>query len=367
MGFTIRSRSIADYTGRPENNYLLLRFIAALMVIYGHSYALTNLPGRGDLVSRVLPFTYSGDLGVYIFFVISGFLVTASYLNRAGFTDYLKCRVLRIVPGLAICLALTVFLLGPLVSRLPADTYFSSHDTYSYFTGNLSLIKTVYKLPGVFLGLPQDGAVNGSLWTLPAEFRLYLIVGLLGACGLLARRRLYLAVGLGLAAVALFAPPDLALMFNKVPFRTLFLYFLAGSMLRVYADRVPLSGVALAALAALSLLLLKTPAYHWMLGATLAYGTLWVAYVPDLHWFNRAGDYSYGLYIYAFPISQTFKQYFWHIDPLLLFPCTALATLACAAFSWHLVEQPALRLKRVRFRQQLRKLLRRRPATGAST
>jgi peptidoglycan/LPS O-acetylase OafA/YrhL len=339
---------------------LLLRFAAALMVIYGHSYALADSQDRRDLVSHILPFTYSGDIGVYIFFVISGFLVTASYLNRASFADYLKCRVLRIVPGLCVCLALTILLLGPLVSSLPAAAYFSSHDTYAYFTGNLSLVKTVYALPGVFLDSPQPGAVNGSLWTLPAEFRLYLVIGLMGACGILSRRRWFLLFALGLAAVALFAPPNMSLMFNKLPFRTLFLYFLAGSVMRIYADHIPLSGIALAVLVVISLALYRTSAFHWLLGATLAYGTLWTAYVPNLHWFNRLGDYSYGLYIYAFPVGQTLRQYFEHIGPLQMFAACSVLTLACAAFSWHLVEQPALRLKRVRFRQTLWRLLRRR-------
>jgi peptidoglycan/LPS O-acetylase OafA/YrhL len=366
MRFTLSPQSIAAYTARPQNNYLLLRFVAALMVIYGHSYALADTQDRRDLVSRILPFTYSGDLGVYIFFVISGFLVTASYLNRASFADYLKCRVLRIVPGLGLCLALTVFVLGPLVSSLAPTAYFSSHDPYAYFTGNLSLVKTVYALPGVFLGSPQPGAVNGSLWTLPAEFRLYLVIGLIGVCGILSRRRWFLLLALGLAAVVLFAPPDMSLMFNKFPFRTLFLYFLAGSVMRVYADRIPLSGIALAVMAALSLALYRTPAFHWLLGATLAYGTLWIAYVPNLHWFNRAGDYSYGLYIYAFPVGQTLRQYFEHIQPLQLFACTSVLTLICAVFSWHVVEQPALGLKRVRFRQTLWRLLRRRPAAETS-
>lgn len=364
MKISLSSPSMAEYAARPQNNYLLLRFIAALMVIYGHSYALTHLPGQKDLIQRALGFTYSGEIGVYIFFVISGFLVTASYLNRADFADYLKCRLLRLVPGLAVCLALTAFVLGPLVSSVAPAVYFASSDTYHYFTANLSLVKTVYALPGVFESLPQKGAVNGSLWTLPAEFRLYLLVGLIGVCRILPRRTWYLPLVLCLAALAIFAPPDWSLLFNKPTFRSLFLYFMAGSVMRVYAERIPLSGILLAALALLSLALYWTPASHWLLGITLAYGTFWLAYVPDLHWFNRAGDYSYGLYIYAFPVGQTLRQYFPEIHALELFVCASLLTLACAAFSWHFVESPALRLKRVRFRERLGRLLRVKSAAG---
>lgn len=363
MKFGFSTRSIAHYATQPENNYLLLRFVAALLVIYGHAYAIAPVAGGMDLLQRVFRVTYAGDVGVYTFFLISGFLVTASYLNRASFGDYLKCRLLRLLPGLALCLALTVFVLGPLVSSLPAGAYLTQSDTYHYFTANLSLIKTAYKLPGVFEQLPQDGAVNGSLWTLPAEFRLYLLVGLIGATGVLARRRWYIWLALGLAAVALFSPPDMALMFNKYPLRSLFLYFLAGSMLRVYWDLVPLSGLLLAACAVADFFLRHTPAYPAALGVTLGYGVLWAAYVPDLHAFNRVGDYSYGLYIYAFPVAQVLRQYFIHIGPLALFAWGTVLTLACAAISWHLVEEPALRLKRVDFRAKLKRLWRR-PASA---
>ncbi|HEU5398479.1 MAG TPA: acyltransferase [Gammaproteobacteria bacterium] len=364
MQFGFSRHSIARYAAQPENNYLLLRFVAALLVIYGHAYAIAPQPGGMDLIQRVFGVTYAGDVGVYTFFLISGFLVTGSYLNRANFGDYLKCRLLRLLPGLAVCLAFTVFVLGPLVSRLPAGAYFAEADTYHYFTANLSLIKTVYTLPGVFEHFPQDGAVNGSLWTLPAEFRLYLLVGLIGVTSLLARRRWYIWLALALAAVSLFTPPDMALMFNKYPLRSLFLYFLAGSVLRVYWDLVPLSGLILAAFAVADFFLRHTAAYPAALGVTLGYAVLWVAYVPNLHAFNRVGDYSYGLYIYAFPVAQVLRQYFIHIRPLELFAWGAVLTLACAALSWHLVEEPTLRWKRVDFSGQLLRLWRHRPASA---
>src|SRR5579863_10783695 len=67
MRFALSRRSLADYAAEPENNYQLLRFLAALMVLYGHSYALTALRHQRDLVTRYLGFTYSGAIGVDIF------------------------------------------------------------------------------------------------------------------------------------------------------------------------------------------------------------------------------------------------------------------------------------------------------------
>lgn len=354
-------RPIAHYAVQPENNYQFLRFLAAVMVIYSHAYPIANMPHRMDLIKTWFRFTHSGEVGLAIFFAISGFLVTGSYINRGSFWYYLKCRALRILPGLLVCLLLTALVLGPIVSTLLAGDYFANGDTYHYITGNLSLIKTVFTLPGVYEDLPQRGAVNGSLYTLPAEFRLYLFIGLFGLMGLLVNRRLYLPWILALTAVALFAPPDWALYFNKRGFTSLFLCFAFGSVLRVYMHRVPLSGAILLAGIALSAALRHTPAFPTLFYTTILYAVFWVAYVPDLHWFNRVGDYSYGLYIYAFPIEQGLKLYYPSIEPLVLAGAAFVLTLACAVPSWHFVEQPALSLKKVRFRE----LFRQRIAAGS--
>ena len=66
----------------------------------------------------------------------------------------------------------------------------------------------------------------------------------------------------------------------------------------------------------------------------------------------RKPDYSYGLYVYAFPIQQTVVRLVPDIAPPLLFAAAFALTLAVAAVSWHALEAPALRLKS-RFRSSL--------------
>jgi peptidoglycan/LPS O-acetylase OafA/YrhL len=148
---------------------------------------------------------------------------------------------------------------------------------------------------------------------------------------------------------------------DKTRYLHLFLLFAAGSVIRVYHDRIPLSTWLLAAAVVPVVVLYRTPAFPDAFTAWLVYAVFWLAYVPNLHWFNRAGDYSYGLYIYAFPIEQALRQYFPAILPLELFATAAVLTLGCAMLSWHLVEQPALKLKKVKFRE----LIRRRIAAGS--
>jgi peptidoglycan/LPS O-acetylase OafA/YrhL len=357
MTFKPFKRSIASYAEQPENNYLLLRFLAALMVIYGHSYAITKLPHQMDLIQRYLRITYSGAVGVDIFFAISGFLVTASYLNRRHWPDFMKARCLRIFPGLIVCVLAMVFLLGPVVTTLPAVQYLTSPELYGFLFRNITLVSLHFRLPGVFENLPADG-VNGSLWTLPAEFFLYLVLSVFGVTGLLFNRRLYLPSIVLMCVLAVGMGMEMHFFENKLRYLRLFLLFATGSVIRVYYDRIPLSTWILAVFTVVLLLArlyLPFSYLNYVFTPWLVYAAFWFAYVPNLHFFNRAGDYSYGLYIYAFPIEQALRQYIPAILPLELFGLASLLTLACAMLSWHFVEQPALRLKKVKFRELFRR------------
>ena len=355
-------RSIASYADQPQNNYLLLRFLAALLVIYGHSYAIVHLRWHIDLLQRALRFTFAGTVGVDIFFVISGFLVTGSYLVRRDWFDFMKSRCLRIFPGLIVCLLAMTFLLGPVVTSLPAVQYLTDPQLYTGLLRNFTLVDLHLRLPGVFDDLPID-SVNGSLWTLPAEFMLYVFLGIFGAAGILFSRKGYLPFILLMCALALGMGLEVNYVHNKVRYIPLFFLFATGSVIRVYSDRIPLSSWILGVA---SVVMVLAVYYHFAYAeyvfiAWLVYATFWFAYVPNLHFFNRAGDYSYGLYIYAFPIGQALRQYIPDIQPMPLFGLTSLLTLVCAMLSWHFVEHPALRLKKVKFRE----LIRRRVAAGS--
>lgn len=360
MAFRPFQRSLASYAGEPQNNYLLLRLVAALLVIYGHSYALTQLPGQKDLIQRSLRFTYAGGVGVDIFFLISGFLVTASYLERRSWPEFMKARCLRIFPGLAVCLLATVFLLGPVVTSLGVLDYFTSPGPYAYLFRNLTLLSSHAYLPGVFEHQPQVN-VNGSLWTLPVEFLLYFLLSLFGVLGILFSRRWYGPFILACCISAVALSLTVHFFIDKSVYLRLLLLFATGSVLRVYADRVPLSSWIFGALALATALWFRRDGFEYLFTLWLVYAVFWGAYVPNLHFFNRMGDYSYGLYIYAFPIGQTLRQYIPDIQPLELFCCTALLTLGCAMLSWHCIEHPALELKKVK----LRELFRPRVTTGS--
>ncbi|MEF9978673.1 MAG: acyltransferase, partial [Thermomonas sp.] len=163
-----RSATLADAWSSGRNNFNLIRLFAAWLVIYGHAWAITGSAG-GDIVTWLTQFKFAGGVAVDVFFFISGFLIAAS-LERNDVRSYLASRALRILPALVACVALSVFVLGPLLTT--ATEYWRDPRTWDYLWANATLWSTRYGLPGVFASLPRD-AVNGSLWTLPIEARLY--------------------------------------------------------------------------------------------------------------------------------------------------------------------------------------------------
>lgn len=151
-----------------ENNFALLHFIGACMVIYGHQYTLMGSGAPGLLGNPV------STLGVKMIFVITGFLITQSFLREQNLGQFLKRRLIRIYPALICCVVVCTLALS-LFSTLNLADYFRW--CWQYLLKNLAL-QPVYALPGVFENNPYPNAVNGSLWTLPVEVAMYFFVGI---------------------------------------------------------------------------------------------------------------------------------------------------------------------------------------------
>ncbi len=193
---TLLSEAIGAQESARNNNITLLRLLAASAVFWGHCFDLVLGPGQihQDAPSQVIRLIDAhrggtAGIGVGLFFVLSGLLVTRSYLNRGSLIDFAVARALRIYPLLIVTVLVSAILLGPFVSILSVSEYFESSIPYRYVLSNGSLWQLVHHLPGVFDENPFRG-VNGSLWTLPIEVSLYVVVGLAGVLGLLRRRTL---------------------------------------------------------------------------------------------------------------------------------------------------------------------------------
>ena len=336
-------------TGR-DNNFNLIRFLAAIAVLISHAYPIalgrhTPQPLASWLEKPL------GHLAVLTFFAISGLLITQSWSNTPKVRRWVTARALRIFPGLLVCLLLTLLCFGPLTTELSLAAYWDDPQTWSYLPRNLSLYLLQFQLPGVFADNPLPQTINGSIWTLKYELTLYVAVAVLGLLGGIARPRIglwFVAGAIVLTAAVLWVHSSVGMEPQLVWFAQMALPFTMGSALFLLRQRIILSIWILAVMIALTALARNTPGYHVALSAVIVYGTMYLAYVPGgvLRGFNQLGDYSYGVYIYAFPIQQLGAHLLPGQSPVQNIMFALPLTLGCAVVSWHCVEKPALALKR---------------------
>ena len=339
-----------------KNNFDLIRLLAALLVLFSHSFPLTNsiepigyyLGGYGD----------GGSLAVSVFFVISGFLVTKSVLERdTGI--FLISRILRIIPALLAVVLLQTFIIGPAFTTLPLAQYFLSPVTWGHLR-NILVFDIRFILPGVFEMLPNHG-INGSLWTLPLEATCYLMLPFVALAGLLQPR--FIPLLLVAAAVMLFvgvqfwglswSNPGLAILssVSAYPFLQFALFFVIGSALWVHRSTIPING----GFALCCLVLLFAGSWSYFSGPilylTLPYLVIYAAFsraiVADS--MKQMGDISYGTYLYAFPIQQSIIQVAGgSIGPIALTVAALPLVLLMGKLSSILIEKPALGFRRRR-------------------
>jgi peptidoglycan/LPS O-acetylase OafA/YrhL len=330
------------------NNFDQVRLFGAILVIYGHAYALSGGVVPGFAANAV------STIGVKIFFSISGYLVALSWLRDPNIARFLFRRFLRIFPALIVIVLLSAFVMGPILTRLSLGEYFSNPLTYFYLK-NIALYINYY-LPGLFAGNVYPGAVNGSLWSLPAEFAMYLLTPILiGGASLIAGRGafaviggVFIAVGFWLTSVM---PQFIYVVYATDVWTWLSVapYFLMGMMYAVCRlDRMLSIYIGSAGLFALAVFETSVPVKEAALLVILPYFSLsfGMGLAPALHKLTRGTDLSYGLFLYGFPVEQILH----HGLGTLIGPWKTfvLATIICgglAYLSWNLVEKPALNWK----------------------
>jgi peptidoglycan/LPS O-acetylase OafA/YrhL len=334
-----------------RNNFDVLRLLAASFVLYSHSYALTAHP---EPFADVSGWTF-GEIGVVMFFAMSGFLIAKSWSEQPHFAPFAIKRGLRLIPALVVAVSVTVFVVGPIFTVLPLSSYFTEPRTWIYLLRCSFLITFFGKLPGVFDTNPYPHAVNGSLWTLPVEACCYAMAAALGSLGLLRRNKVLLAFAvLLILCVTPLSPLSIApaggTTNGNLPLVVLLgATFVLGNLAYSLRARLHLSWTIGAALMALWIL-------TWGGGWARATGILAIAFAVLVlafrtpAWLRRLtapGDLSYGIYVYAFPVQQSVAAIWGAIDPLLMMAIAFPVTYGLAFVSWRLVERPALALKRL--------------------
>lgn len=350
---------LSDYTAGRGNNFNLLRLVAASMVLVSHSFTLAT--GRPEIepFSSQIGLTL-GAIAVHIFFVTSGFLVTGSLLSRGNIVDFFAARALRIYPALWVSQLLTVLVVGLMFTQLSPEHFFTQWRTWHSILKNCALVRGVdVGLPGAFTHIPfAVGGVNSSLWTLPVELGLYLKLGL--AWLLLSWiPRLRLCIFKALALVVASICMLLAILDSTGWLSQTIAdgvgggwlltgLFFSGAVLRLFQSHVPMSHW-LAASLTLALIIsgVNQPCFGVVYRLVLPYLVLYLALVPPLRRLHivTKGDYSYGIYIYAYPVQQGLAALITPISPVQMMLCAGPITFGLAFASWHLVEKHAMSLK----------------------
>jgi peptidoglycan/LPS O-acetylase OafA/YrhL len=347
----IKAKRLADHLRNPaQNNFKLIRLFCALLVIISHCYR------DKDPILWLTGGLFGGSgFAMPAFFFLSGLLVAQSLEDSSSRGNFLWKRFLRLYPAAVAAIVLTACLIGPIVTSLPLNNYFTHPLFFRYLQSSL-LIRIWFQLPGVFDRSPLGASVNSSLWSLALEWKCYAGLFLVS---FIRRKKsytplLFILLALLILADTFYGPVESAgkdlfgPRFVLYPYSGLTAQFILGVLAWQFRQKIIIQrwwpiAILLTAWTAARLGIFPY-AYYLLLPATLLYAAVTAAGL--LRYLTPRPDLSYGLYVWAFPIEQLAINYLQPSSPNLLFLETLLLTIPLALFSWHAIESPALRLKR---------------------
>lgn len=339
------------------NNFDAIRLALALAVVWSHCFALWFGTEDFEPISLLLAGTYnSGNVAVLGFFAISGFLITISFAQSRSIFSYLKRRVQRILPGYIVATTLCSLLIVPAFSSRGFGVL-TTHEGLGLLS-NL-LLRNYIVRSDAFGG----GAVNGALWSIPYEFWCYLGVLGLGIVGVVKRRWIYPLIALAVMATRVWLDmtgrrPGGGLIETIIGFPYFWFNvlppFLLGGATYVWRKQIPRSRALLVALIGATLVCahipladpLRTVLTRLAFPPALTYAIFYLAFDQriTLHHAARYGDFSYGVYLWGFPVQQMLIVLCRSWAPFPLFVLMSLGgALAFGVASWQIVERHFLR------------------------
>lgn len=342
--------TIADVAHLKRNSFGLIRLLAALAVVFSHSYLITGGIDTPEPLEGLTGFPL-GAHAVHVFFTLSGLLVAASYERSASLAHFTIARVLRIYPAL-IVVSLATFLIALIFLTTATTTQVFTTSGYSFFAKILIGLSGGGEIAGVFASTPVPHGVNVALWTIKYEVLCYLSLAVL----LKLSDRFGLAKPVGVTVLMLTVSAlwmlrgvayDAAHLSDHLA-RFLFAFWI-GVLAWQLRAHIPLKALPLVMLSALCLLSvsLNFPCTEHLFIILAGYGAIYAGQfrfgaVTD---FTTRNDLSYGTYIMAWPIQQVLVASVPSMSPLGNSFMTAAFVLPMAFLSWRFIEKPSLRLK----------------------
>jgi peptidoglycan/LPS O-acetylase OafA/YrhL len=350
------SRNLEALLLGRNNNFGLIRHLAALLVLYGHSFIFWPSSGGTDAIRSFTKIEYGGSLAVFAFFFLSGILVTQSWEKQNNVKNFVVLRFSRIWPALFACVIFIVFVGAPLFSNLPYSQFISDKETVGFILRNVTLFTGMrYSLPGVFEHNAIKAA-NAALWTLPVEVGCYCIVLCLGVLRF-SRTRLGALIGVVLTFagwLALFRvhPPGAMLngLISKPTDFTAYpvVFFLCGFIAYQFRSLVVIRFDVAVVLCVVYLLIRSTATGNVIFYFAFIYLVLVIAASRYLRNFEPAWDISYGIYIYGFFVQQCFAALFPAQNVYVGLLMSVVVTVILASLSWRFIEKPVIAFTRGR-------------------
>jgi peptidoglycan/LPS O-acetylase OafA/YrhL len=337
--------SLTHTLKKANNNFDLIRLIAATGVLYSHSFDLFNSNGHNDPARSYLFYDSSGSLSVYVFFFLSGMFITKSFLQNNDTLEFCKHRFYRIWPALITCLIITVFIVGPIFTTANVQQYFADSQTWKYLFRNGTLYKDIIKpLPGVFESNHFPHVVNGSIWTLPIEIRCYLLVLVLGIFKFLNRKIILIVI---FCLTLVFQESN---WFNDICLYNIksVQFFIAGIIAFSFRDDIKLNVRIMLVLLFVCVFarMFSFSFFLYSFYAVLLYSAVLFASLRSVIKLKLPGDYSYGIYIYGFLVQQCTAFALPNISSYQSMLITFPVTLFLGMCSWHFVEKVCLKYSR---------------------
>ncbi len=336
-----------------NHQFDLLRIIFATLVLLSHAPEITDGNASRELFHRLTraPMTF-GTVGVDGFFLLSGYLILQSWLGDPELVNFLRKRVLRIVPGYLVAVVFSTLAVGLLAPGV--DHFFRGLDLHFF---NSVVLLSSPMTPPVFPGHPYP-MVNGAMYTIAYEFRCYFLVALLGLCGALRRPILVLVTTVLLLSSLLYAAPFERMQWPRhvealigqplYAFRLTAVY-LVGCCFYLFRDRIVFRrSFALATTAVMAACFAFAPSrgeLAMVLGGGYLMFYLGQMHLPWLEGMSRLPDISYGIYLYGWPV-ESLWIWFNRGSPWIAFLGSTIICFGLGWLSWHFVERPALTLKR---------------------
>ncbi|MEN3370369.1 MAG: hypothetical protein V7609_2512 [Verrucomicrobiota bacterium] len=365
----LRARTFGQAFNPRNNAFGFLRLALAVLVVFSHSFPVGGF-GSDPLDGLSKGRLNLGLVAVAMFFALSGFLIARSAANCPSIVRFLWHRFLRIFPGYWVCLVVCACFFVPVMSFIEFGTLTEAfslpwNSPQSFMIGNAGLFHfDDFSIPGILFirpnsiaGLlrqnPTPNILNGTLWTLPIEVICYLAVAALAAIGVLRRARFIMAalfvVSWGLYAFHFLNPIGFWSCFPIPGFKFLVIlcpFFAAGSACFLYREKIPYSRPLFVISVMLLAVSLPFGVFGLVAPIAMPYAFLSLAFALPFARFDRKGDFSYGTYIYAFPVQQTLALFGLQDFGFIAFFTGALLVTSVFAFlSYRLIEAPCLRWK----------------------